>query len=115
MSGSCIRTVEDKPLKSVVASLSHSRTYLTLLLRIFLTMKISVSAIALTALVTLGEARHCQNLTIPIEVSARQPKFNLQTPNSNIDVTNFILDLTRQGHNYSNEALTGVSGFSTQS
>lgn len=76
-------------------------------------MKLSISAIALTALVTLGEARHCQNLTIPLEVSARQGKYNLAPPADNIAVTNFILDLSRQGHNYSNEALTGVSGDSS--
>ncbi|TLD21636.1 hypothetical protein E2P81_ATG08224 [Venturia nashicola] len=76
-------------------------------------MKLSISAIALTALATLGEARHCQNLTIPIQVSARQGIYSLQAPGDNIAAINFILDLTRQGHNYSNEALTGyqtVSG-----
>jgi hypothetical protein len=72
-------------------------------------MKLSLSAIALTAFATLGEARHCQNLTIPLSVSARQGVFNLTAPTDNIAVTNFILDLSRQGHNYSNEVLTGVS------
>jgi hypothetical protein len=72
-------------------------------------MKLSISAIALIALVTLGEARHCQNLTIPVSVSARQGVYNLTTPADNIAVTNLILNLSRQGHNYSNEVLTGVS------
>ncbi|QDS74961.1 hypothetical protein FKW77_004889 [Venturia effusa] len=76
-------------------------------------MKPSISAIALTALATLAEARQCQNLTIPLQVSARQGKYNLKAPSDDIAVTNFILDLTRQGHNYTNEALAGyqtVSG-----
>ncbi|RDI81626.1 hypothetical protein Vi05172_g8392 [Venturia inaequalis] len=76
-------------------------------------MKLSISAITLTALATIAEARQCQDLTIPIDVSARQGKYNIQTPTDNVAVTNFILDLTRQGHNYTNEALAGyqtVSG-----
>lgn len=73
-------------------------------------MKLSISAIALTALATLGEAKHCQNLTIPLQLSARQGKFNFQAPSDNIAATNFILNLSRQGHNYSNEALVGVGG-----
>jgi hypothetical protein len=71
-------------------------------------MKLTITSIALTALAALGQARNCQNLTIPVSVSARQGVFNLSAPADNIAVTNFILDLSPQGHNYSNEILTGV-------
>lgn len=65
-------------------------------------------AAALTALVSVGAAYTCQNLTIPISVSARQGVFSLSAPANNIEVTNFILDLTQQGHNLTQEVLTGV-------
>ena len=71
-------------------------------------MKLTTSAFALTALAVLGEARQCQNLTIPISVAARQGVFNLTAPATNIAITTFILDLSRQGHNYTKEVLTGV-------
>jgi hypothetical protein len=67
------------------------------------------SALTLTLLAATGAARHCTNLTIPLSLSARNGVFNLKAPASNIEVTDFMLDLTRQGHNLTNELLTGVS------
>jgi hypothetical protein len=66
-------------------------------------------SLAFAALATTGAARQCTNLTIPLHLSARNGVFNLKAPASNIDVTNFFLDLTRQSHNLTNELLTGVS------
>jgi hypothetical protein len=69
-----------------------------------------LSALTLAGLAAVAAARHCTNLTIPISISARNGVFKLQPPSSNIQVTDFLLDLTRQGHNLTNELLTGVSG-----
>ena len=69
----------------------------------------SITLLALGALATTGSAKQCQNLTVPISVSARQGVFNLKAPGSNIDVTNFVLGLIQQGHNLTEELLTGVS------
>lgn len=43
----------------------------------------------------------CQNLTIPVTITARNAIFDVATPETNIQVTNFILNLAQQGHNYS--------------
>ncbi|KAH9832753.1 putative alpha beta-hydrolase protein [Teratosphaeria destructans] len=67
------------------------------------------TAAAVAALAAMAEARRCQNLTVPITASARNGVFNVSTPVTNIDVTNFILDLTQQGKNYSANTLTGYA------
>lgn len=64
-------------------------------------------------LVTLVLARKCQNITVPVSISARNGDFDQLVPSNNIEVTNFILNLTQQGHNYSQAILQGyqtVSG-----
>jgi hypothetical protein len=66
-------------------------------------------ALTFATLATTGLARQCTNLTIPLSLSARNGVFNLKAPASDIEVTNFMLDLTRQGHNLTNELLSGVS------
>ena len=69
-------------------------------------MKHSVTVVSLLA--GIASAMQCKNLTIPINVSAWNGVFDISAPVSNIDVTNFILDLTQQGVNYTQEILTGV-------
>ncbi|PTB46118.1 hypothetical protein M441DRAFT_63418 [Trichoderma asperellum CBS 433.97] len=67
----------------------------------------------LLALATAVMARKCQNLNIPISISARNAVFNLPNPVSEIDVTNFALSLTRPGTDFPDSILTGyktVSG-----
>ncbi|KAI9692423.1 MAG: hypothetical protein M1822_006654 [Bathelium mastoideum] len=68
---------------------------------------------ALTVAFDLATARKCQNVTVPVSISARQGIFNLKAPASNIEVTDFILNATQQGVNATKEILTGyhtVSG-----
>lgn len=69
----------------------------------------SASLAAVLGLAALSSARHCQNITVQVPVDSRNAVFNRTAPATNIDVTNFVLDLTRQGHNLTNEVLTGVS------
>jgi hypothetical protein len=64
---------------------------------------------AIALLAGLASAKKCQQLTIPIEASGRNGVFNVEPPATNIDVTDFILDLLQQGTNYSQNILTGVS------
>ncbi|KAH6660276.1 Alpha/Beta hydrolase protein [Truncatella angustata] len=67
------------------------------------------SSAILAGFAAAAAARQCQNLTIPITISARNGIFNLAAPETNVDVTNFILDLTQPGNNLTNKALTGYA------
>ncbi|KUI57315.1 hypothetical protein VP1G_04640 [Cytospora mali] len=67
------------------------------------------SILGLTALSFAHTSRKCSDLSIEVPVMARNAVFNFTPPKSNIDVINFVLDMTQQGHNLSNEVLTGQS------
>jgi hypothetical protein len=54
-------------------------------------------------------ARRCQNVSVSLDLSFRSAVFDLDPPASTVEMTNLFLNLARQGHNYSNEVLTGVS------
>ncbi|KAL7792434.1 hypothetical protein V8C37DRAFT_416327 [Trichoderma ceciliae] len=54
-------------------------------------------------------ARKCQNLSIPISISARNAVFDLPNPASEIDVTNFFLGFTHPGTNFTDSVLTGYN------
>lgn len=64
---------------------------------------------AAIVLAGLSSARKCTDLTVEVPVVSRNAVFNRTAPTDDIEVTNFVLDLTRQGHNLTQEALTGVS------
>ncbi|KAK5703538.1 hypothetical protein LTR17_022017 [Elasticomyces elasticus] len=66
------------------------------------------AAAAITVLVGTASARQCQNITVEVTVSARNGIFNQTTPATNIDVTNFILNFTQPGMNYSATLINGV-------
>jgi hypothetical protein len=73
---------------------------------------LSFAAALLLAFSTVS-ARKCQDIVVPVTISARNGVFNLTTPQTNIDVTNFILNSVLPGHNGTQEVLTGydtVSG-----
>ncbi|KAJ9609437.1 hypothetical protein H2200_005764 [Cladophialophora chaetospira] len=55
----------------------------------------------------LASAKTCTNMTIPVKISARNGIFGDSIPQIGIEVTDFALDSTRQGHNYSQEILQG--------
>ncbi|TVY81610.1 hypothetical protein LSUE1_G005256 [Lachnellula suecica] len=67
----------------------------------------SVTALAL--LVAPAAAKTCINQTIPVYLSARQAVFDLDIPQTNLEVPDFILNQTRQGGNFTNEVLTGYN------
>lgn len=72
--------------------------------------KLALATVA--ALAFVSEAAKCQNLTIPVSISARNGVFNLAAPSDTISATDFILNLSRQGHNYTKELLTGYNTIS---
>lgn len=74
-------------------------------------MLLSFASLALVA--GLATARNCQDITVSVSITARNGNFNVQPTQNDIEVTNFILDGTQQGHNASAQVLDGyidVSG-----
>ncbi|KAK5743168.1 hypothetical protein LTR17_002929 [Elasticomyces elasticus] len=51
----------------------------------------------------------CTNLTVPVSLSARNVVFNITTPQNNVEVTNLILDLTRQGGSFVEQRVQGYA------
>lgn len=64
--------------------------------------------LVLAALSSANPGRQCIDMTIEVPVVARNAVFNLTAPKNNIEVTNYVLEQTRQGHDFTNEVLTGV-------
>ena len=52
-------------------------------------------------------AKHCQNMSVPVTVCARNAVFNVPTLHDNHDATTFIAEYTNPGGNFSNEVLLG--------
>lgn len=68
-------------------------------------MRLPIFTLAL--LVTSTAAKQCHNITVPVDISARTGIFDLPIPQSNSDATAFIQNLTQQGRNFTDLALTG--------
>lgn len=64
---------------------------------------------ALAVLAATAAAKRCINATVPVEISARQPVFNLHVPQTNLEATDFILNMTRQGRNFTELVLAGYN------
>ncbi|RBR08909.1 uncharacterized protein FIESC28_10089 [Fusarium coffeatum] len=54
-------------------------------------------SLALFSLLTAASARKCTNITVPVSLTSENTEFGIETPLSKIDVTNFIINLARQG------------------
>ena len=65
--------------------------------------------LVLCYLVTAVAAKRCANLTIPVNVLARNGVFRLSVPHSNSDVTQFALDITSTSSNFTNSSLVGYA------
>lgn len=74
-------------------------------------MKSFTTAAVAASLISAAAAKKCTNMTVPVTVNSRNALFDKDalTPHSNIDVTDFILNLSQQGHNYTMDQLKGVS------
>lgn len=73
-----------------------------------------LTTLVLSALLGLAASRKCINQTVEVQIAARNGVFGgVSVPQTNVEVTNFTLRVTKQGHNFTNEGLTGydtVSG-----
>ncbi|KAF2146877.1 uncharacterized protein K452DRAFT_315081 [Aplosporella prunicola CBS 121167] len=54
-----------------------------------------------------ASTKTCLNQTIPVTIESRNGVFDIAIPHQNLDVTTFVQNMTRQGHNFTNEALIG--------
>ncbi|KAJ0341597.1 hypothetical protein COL922a_002036 [Colletotrichum nupharicola] len=57
------------------------------------------------AFAALASAKMCKNITVEVDISARNAVFDLEAPKTNVEVTNFLLNLSQQGANYTATAL----------
>ena len=72
------------------------------------TMK-TFTLLGLIGLAGLAWARQCQNISVPVTISAVNAQFNIKTPATNIEVTDLVLNLTQLGKNFPGSITTGVS------
>lgn len=74
-------------------------------------MKSFATAAAVAAFASVANAKQCQNITVPVTIEARNGVFDLAklTPQNDIDVTNFILNLAQQGKNFTQTSLKGYA------
>ena len=63
----------------------------------------------LLALASAAAAKHCTNITIPVSISARNGVFDIKLPKTEVEVTNFFLNVAKQNSNYSSSVTKGVS------
>lgn len=70
----------------------------------------SFSTVAVAAaIVTTASAKKCQNITVPVTISARNGYFDPAiVPANDVDVTNIVLDLGQLGKNYTQAQLKSV-------
>jgi len=68
-----------------------------------------LSILAISLLASSAAAKLCQNVTIPVQISARQGVFNVPTLVENLDATVFAQNLTSIRGNFSEESLTGYA------
>ncbi len=78
------------------------------------------TGMALAVIAATASAKRCINATVPVNLSARQGVFNLAVPQTNLEATDFILNMTQQGWNFTDFILTrynttvGIYNISTQ-
>ncbi|CAF9903795.1 MAG: hypothetical protein ALECFALPRED_002982 [Alectoria fallacina] len=65
------------------------------------------SLLASTLVATSVVAKHCQNLSVPVTIRARNGVFNVATLRDNHDATTFFANFTKPKANFSNEVLLG--------
>jgi hypothetical protein len=71
-----------------------------------------MSSIALLALLGVASAaKVCTNVTVPVNINARQAIFDVPTLESNLDAVKFSLDFTNIGMNYTDVVTKGFHNF----
>jgi hypothetical protein len=72
------------------------------------------SILSLCVLAGCVAAKECMNVTVPVDLSVRQAVFDIAVPQTNLDVMDFILNMTQQGRNFSDIVLSGYDTTSGQ-
>lgn len=65
--------------------------------------------LAFLALLTAASARKCTEIMVPVSLKAENAVFDLDKPLTKVDVTDFILNLSRQGDDFVQRINKGVS------
>ncbi|PQE32833.1 Ctr copper transporter family protein [Rutstroemia sp. NJR-2017a WRK4] len=73
-----------------------------------------LSALAVVAILSFVEAKHCTHITIPVTLNARNGIFNLPPLTDHIAVTKFAQDFLRRGQNYTAAVLQGYTTITDQ-
>ncbi|KAJ9644444.1 hypothetical protein H2201_007826 [Coniosporium apollinis] len=66
-----------------------------------------LSVLALAVLSTRAAAKVCTNVTVPVDINARQGVFDVPTLRGNLDATTFVQNFTNIGRNFTDDALVG--------
>ncbi|KAG9257178.1 uncharacterized protein F5Z01DRAFT_456893 [Emericellopsis atlantica] len=69
----------------------------------------STTLLAVVSTATLALARKCHDIKVPVSISAENMVFDLEPPTTEIDVTNFYLNLAQQGANFPGALTTGTA------
>lgn len=64
---------------------------------------------ALVFFAASAAAKRCINATVPVDISARQAVFDIDIPSTNLEATDFALNNTKQGQNFTDIALVGYN------
>lgn len=60
------------------------------------------------SLAAVSAAMQCRDLTIPVSISARNAEFNLKPLHTQVEVTDFFMNLTQPGGDAIADLLQGV-------
>lgn len=66
-----------------------------------------LSVLALALLSTGAAAKVCTNVTVPVDINARQGVFDVPVLQGNLDATTFAQNFTNIGRNFTDDALVG--------
>jgi len=80
------------------------------ILKVFLITDITMYRSSITTLALFAASaagKMCINQTVPVTLSARQAILDIAIPQTNLEVTDFVLNMTQQGRNFTDLALKG--------
>jgi hypothetical protein len=73
-------------------------------------MLVNALLTSLLLLATFTEAKKCVSAIVPVAATGRNGVFgNVKIPQTSLDAATFISNLSRQGHNYTQDGLTGYA------
>jgi hypothetical protein len=69
----------------------------------------SVTLLVVAGAAIMASARKCRDIKVSVCISSENMVLNLKPPTTEVDVTNFYLNLARQGTNFPGSITTAVS------